>query len=415
MIVRNWMSQGIIPKFPNLSGVVGRWDITNYASLTLSSNKIVTVNDLTGNGNHITQATDSKRFTYNANGGSNNLPYAGTSVGKSLVASISLSQPYTLLYVIKQNTWTDLHCLFHFAASGYNGVYQKNSAFFSGLTKPTVTLASGTSFSSAFINNFTLGEWSLGGFVQNGNDAISVYNKNISQSPYLKLTGTANITQFAVGSPSLTVADFGFHEAVLYNRSLTYNEIYQILTYWAYKYRILETKKNVVTLGDSISSGYSATNIWGYAEQFSEYIGGYLDMNALSGMTSDFVKTQIDAFGKYKDKNAYILLQAGANDGTTGANLSNFEANWRYILTYLIAHGQNRNKIILVSKPPFRDALNAMDNFQLTLLPSLAVEFGVKWVDNITPMTGHPEYYNDTVHPNSAGHTLMFNNIVAVL
>lgn len=63
-ILASAISGNLVPTLPVTANLTGYWDASNSSSVTLSSGKVSQLNDLSGNGRHMVQATGANQPTY---------------------------------------------------------------------------------------------------------------------------------------------------------------------------------------------------------------------------------------------------------------------------------------------------------------------------------------------------------------
>ena len=103
-IIASSLSGHLVPILPITANLTGQWDPSDASSVTLSSGKVSQLNDLSGNGRHMLQATGANQPTYTTAGknGLNTMTFSGS---QYLTPSSTWSQTYaTIFFVVKYDS-----------------------------------------------------------------------------------------------------------------------------------------------------------------------------------------------------------------------------------------------------------------------------------------------------------------------
>jgi lysophospholipase L1-like esterase len=100
-----------------------------------------------------------------------------------------------------------------------------------------------------------------------------------------------------------------------------------------------------------------------------------------------------------------VVILGGTNDvNIPQVNISDVTVNLDAMATMAEASGI---EVVLCRLPP----IGLSDNERLTSvnqeITSLAQSRGLPLVDYFTPLSGHPEFFKDGVHPNALGYAVM--------
>jgi hypothetical protein len=88
-----------IPVLPITANLTGQWDASNASSVTLSSGKVSQLNDLSGNGRNMLQATSADQPTYTTAGknGLNTMTFSGA---QYMTPSATWSQTFATIFIV---------------------------------------------------------------------------------------------------------------------------------------------------------------------------------------------------------------------------------------------------------------------------------------------------------------------------
>jgi acyl-CoA thioesterase-1 len=174
----------------------------------------------------------------------------------------------------------------------------------------------------------------------------------------------------------------------------------------------------VACLGDSI------TNMTGYPEQLQTLLGKNSAVGnfGVNGATVNLNSNNPYFYDlTYRDSRNFlptaVVVMLGTNDARTDnyQKISNFTANYERMLNRTM-HWNSTQQVFLVIPPPIFNntlGLNAtcyVDGV-IPLIRQVASDLGLPLIDVYTPLIGHPEYFPDGVHPNSAGAQIIANTI----
>ena len=91
---------------PTKTNMAGWWDPSVSSSVTLSSGKVSQINDLSGNGRHMVQATSAQQPTYTTAGrnGLNTMTFNGI---ENLSPSGTMSSTYLTMFIVARNLYSN--------------------------------------------------------------------------------------------------------------------------------------------------------------------------------------------------------------------------------------------------------------------------------------------------------------------
>jgi lysophospholipase L1-like esterase len=240
----------------NIPNLAGWWDLTDTASLVLGTGgRVSGLKDRSGNGHDMIYGVSFPVF--HASGGANGLPYMSITNGQEIYSgSISLPQPYTIYYVMRNDAFTNGG----FVLAMDNG----NVSFIQQSLEPAgkaLTMHAGSSFNRN-TNNYHEGTWQLLTLgVDNPNARMQTNNE-----PYIlpEYSFNDNNPGAAPGSligfsPYYMNSSYSVEELLVYDGQPTTADDSLIRDYLVKKYAIPKNKV-AVFFGDSITWGAAATD-----------------------------------------------------------------------------------------------------------------------------------------------------------
>jgi lysophospholipase L1-like esterase len=111
-----------------------------------------------------------------------------------------------------------------------------------------------------------------------------------------------------------------------------------------------------------------------------------------------------------------VIILGGTNDVRTLSRPIEDEVRTASSnIEQMAAIAEQRNlAVVLCGIPPIRGQ-NARVETLNAAIASLAEKHQYRYVDYYAPMTGHPEYFKDGVHPNDHGYMVMQGTLTGVL
>jgi len=324
--------------------------------------------------------------------------YTDSNIGS---ASLSLSQPFSLIFCFTPNSYTSNAQYISLNASGVGlrqhtdlNTYYGNYADIKGYD----------------LSNF-LGQKLIDGYVINGSSSKKMTLGSIKEG---LIPGTASINRVVKGA-----ADFSFHRLLIYNRELSNSELRQLYEYFKTNNLTYEPPiSQLVGFGNSIMQGLSATGNNGF---FSRLVTNYNCQAVNYGasgsqlfLNSNNTRSLVTANKNKFNKRSYLLFETGTND-------TNIDSTWygEYLamIEELIAEGYTANRILLLPPPYHSGAKYTKDQQILTYLNSLSTATGCRVIDilNYTKDNGGDTLMADSVHPNDSGHELISTYIISEL
>jgi len=174
----------------------------------------------------------------------------------------------------------------------------------------------------------------------------------------------------------------------------------------------------VACIGDSITQGY------GYPNKLQALLGANYTVENF-GSSSSTVLLSTDKpyiygveFARAKEFQPDIaVVMLGTNDARTDyfKSVDNFVSDYLILIDELQALKSNP-EIFLVKPPPLFNNCFSLENVNLLegIIPrieQIADEKGLPIIDVYSALENHPEYFQDGVHPNSEGATIIANEL----
>lgn len=393
----------------SISGGVVWIDATDAASITNVSGAASQINDKFGNGNHLEQATAGNRPVIMATGGQNNLPYlqfnSSRTIGK---ASFVLPQPFSVFWVMKQKSYSNVKYILQFgnnygiAQYGGNGprgatgnslsIVATDNYVFSGTLKDKLYNTSYAPYQALFQG--------LDSYI--GMDFINDYIG--ATSP-----GSATTSSITIGG------DVDFHELIIYNRQLTSAEARQVNTYLKNKYA-LSVRDKLVCFGDSITAGFNAGGT-----TFSFPLC-YATLAATELSKDLYVNYGVGGQNLTQNMNMHlprflsglasgqVTINLGQNDSDSA--LPAWKTNYEGYIQQILSVGWNPQNIILQSPAP--TSSGATNSGLNTAVSQLATQYGLKYCNQwqyIKDRVAESYSVGDSIHPDTEGHRHMADNL----
>lgn len=111
-----------------------------------------------------------------------------------------------------------------------------------------------------------------------------------------------------------------------------------------------------------------------------------------------------------------IVIMLGTNDAyLTPQERSNFVKDYKTLIGLFQALSSKPKIFIVIPPPVFNNTLGlngaTLDNKVIPLIKQTANDLGLKLIDVHTPLLGHPEDFQDGIHPNSQGSKIVAKQI----
>jgi lysophospholipase L1-like esterase len=102
-----------------------------------------------------------------------------------------------------------------------------------------------------------------------------------------------------------------------------------------------------------------------------------------------------------------VIIMLGTNDAHTYQNGDNFTEDYEEIIAEYLAL-PSKPRVLIVKPPPIYDNTLELSgtNLEENVIPAIdqvAQELNLTTVDVNSALVGHPEFFQDGVHPNSDG------------
>jgi len=176
--------------------------------------------------------------------------------------------------------------------------------------------------------------------------------------------------------------------------------------------------KTIVFLGDSLTEGYGIAKKQGYVALVEKQLkkNGYVKVKVInasvSGSTSASAVSRLKWFLKAKPD--ILVLALGANDGLRGVNTKVTFENLEK--TILLAKKSKLKVLLLGLRMPPNYGESFTQSFK-KIYYDLAKKHKLAFVPKLLKGVAGVKKYNqvDGIHPNEAGHKVLFKNIYPTL
>lgn len=411
---------------PNMQGW---YDVTDASNVVVSGGNLVTnLKDKSGNGRDMNLNYNAVNYPmYVVSGGANNAAYMQVTNGTDLyTAPVSISQPYTIYYVMKNNTFTNTG--FTFSGGG-------NVVFLGQTTQPvgnTLNVNAGSQFVRSANGYHT--DWQVVTTVFNNNvSKFQINNEPFEISSLNYDPGTAGNTALSlIGfEPYYRNANYSVEELIIYSGVITgYNDSL-VRRYLVEKYSP-PLNDVLFGFGDSITFGAAATNV--DTSSFMAYVvrdsgwqivnNGYPGTAVLTGVGSAPPGHNLEDiytyFQRYNDlSKTRILFAYGTNDAVTDAT---WVTRYKAVIQSFIDMGIPLNHLIVCTMPARAPGgvSGLVGNYITTYNNTVQVanDLGVILYDAITYSNGiytSGWMSGDGIHPTDLGHREYANGLEQVL
>jgi hypothetical protein len=399
---------------PNTIGNLLAWyDASNSANVTHSGGLVTQLNDISGNGRHLT-SSGSLRPTFVGSGGAMGNSYIQFASGKVLdLASISVAQPFTVvMYWRPPATVSNGDHVLRFSADVV-GLY------FVTITYPglpewgCLNLYGGALAVWNLKNQYKPNQWNLVKMV-NGNSA-SDYDLSINLESRQPKT-SSSIGSFTMDRIRLGNSALDFHEMVVYSGRVTEDDLDGLSGYFYNKYSF-NIGTSLIAFGDSITQGVvsGTVNSSPYIFQAQQALGIPIYNHAILG-------TRVRAIGganslevmytkafRYRQPDTRLHFQYGTNDcaddSTSAANITAWKAAYKAVLQDCIDEGFEPSKMYLCTPPNSTFASIIRGNLVRTVdtIRDIATEMNLVLVDFYAATLAAGLDCNDTpdrIHPD---------------
>jgi lysophospholipase L1-like esterase len=327
-----------------------------------------------------------------------------------LASGLTLAQPYTISFVVRQLSFVDGYYLFN-TQSGAYGVSQKR---LSG-ADDTLTIGAGVANQANPQELNKLNQRLFVAFVMDGANSKMIVNGDATN---IANPGTLGLINPSIGRSS-AFGNYDFFNVRVYNKRLTDVEL---LTLWKSEksyYSIPELNRHY-GFGDSIAYGgtygvhsFLTPVVKGIADVYINYAvpGARLRDATYKGLINQYRDKK-----SILDKSKKIFIQLGTNDITASDINAQWNIDFRVIVQEMISDGFTPSNIYLTT-PPYKSTQVAQRNQIKAYYDQMATDFGVHSVDMIAPTLagGGDTLLTDGTHPNAAGVAIMAATLTAAL
>lgn len=384
----------------SVSGLVAWYDVTDAASVTQIAGLVSQLNDKSGNGYHLVQATGGNQPTYTSTGGANNKAHIIFTSGKTLAKTgVTQGLPYTAYVLLRQNSIVDNGLLLNFHSGAANGLAQKTVSSWSPGGGMGIAMESGYAGSSVF--NCYKTDYALFRFTfQSGTGIRQALNK---EPDFFSLVsaGAAGMSDIIIGKDT----SFDFQEMAIYSGDITGQNDFFIRDYFYKKYT-LSNYDNIVFLGDSITAGtgasvstqtaYAPLTAFGKSKNIYNY--------AVSGASiygSTGLQTKLLNANSY-NTNGYVVMLYGTNDTIN----TQWSIDYKYFINQILSFGYSKSKMIIATPNYQTGSASGKVATLPPIIAQIATDTGITACDmwTYTYNNGGASLLNDGTHPNDTGH-----------
>jgi lysophospholipase L1-like esterase len=413
------------------------YDVTDTTNTVTSGGTVTELKDKSGNAYNM--AGSGGGFpTYNSSGGANSLPYMSITNGQEISPATTLStltQPYTIYYVVKQNGFTGGDYIL--------GLDNGNSVFVEQAGKAvgnTITMNAGSTYNRN-ANGYSA-NWQLLTMTFDNDNTIYGTRQQVNNEPFIWAAYTYNdggpgnsvANRIAFG-PYYKNSSYAVEELLVYSGVPSATNDSLVRTYLTNKYNIPK-KKVALFFGDSITWGAESTNNdtssfaaylcrdsswdivnWGYPSSVAVYTSGGSQAAGRNGTNL----YQFPIQSKVDFLNTFLFFCYGTNDRNNVINTDYIDSFKIMIHAYQLAGIPNSH--IFVCTEPARQpggisALAPIDSTMYWTEKNIATTMGVQFYDNITyeASTWSSSYiWKDGIHLTNAGHRAYASGLEAIL
>lgn len=409
------------------------YDLTNPANYTTAGGKLLTVVDLSGQGNNATYTGGAVDFY--ANGGPNNKPYASKLYPN---AGLVKTSPLTIYAIVKTPTLNHGTAIYTYdtAGGGYGLSINKSGSrpyrpflrIYTGVTPYYFDTVNG---SNAQVRT----DWQL----------IKI---QLVDSTHCSIESNDEITQTIFGAPagasiSTTIAKVETlcNELIIFNDRIDAATDLEIRKLLIAKHKIVSPDKMMFAFGDShtnhVMSGTNPGDGFGsYIQRMNDLTGfkiynfagngSVVNINSYPQTITLNLTDYSLKYGKEKFKNMWVQFQYGTNDsavlpsGTPTMTIARKKAAYKACIQSFIDAGFTKSKLIICT-PPYSTGAYVLGNLASirTMVQEIATEMGITLCDfygamvtaglNCGTVTG-----GDNIHGDNAIHLCLYNTLVAI-
>lgn len=426
---------GVLDTFTpaDISGLLAWYDFTDATSLTLSSGRISQANDLSGNGNHVVQATFGNMPDYDATGGGQMSFTAARSADIKKTLGAAVTGNYTLYLLVRKKsseTFVNSAEMFVTNSGTVTGLIEKTSSWGDGLWSGY----DGTNSTNAVVFRSSDYELFRVSFMQGNAVQFHVNDEAPSRTFYTgALPGSfPSINRYHFGRLSALGSDFSIKEAIAVADDANVDTDKAVWNYMRAKHG-LTSKQYVLLIGDSHTfgsqSGSGGTtgnpfyltlgNALGY-RTYNDGINGSKAYDPAAPTDPDDFHTIVDTWmANGNPATGWVVISYGTNDLAADIALSSWKTNFKADIQKFITAGYNPQRIILWT-PPYttNPGYSANVNAAATKIAEIASELGCRLADVRQAMiTAGLDCYTvvggDGIHGNDAIHAVIKTTIQA--
>lgn len=370
----------VVPVYELPAGAILHVDSSIEDSLTIVADKVSQINDLSGNGNHLTQGNATHRPTLVAG----KMSFGSTS---HLSVALALAQPFTIILVVKQKSFIPAAEIYNFGTQ-YQGMWQQ---FASGFNVTGITNNGNPPFPRNGLN-FVEDAFVVLTSVWDGSTSKTFVNNEPADWMKEMPIVSQSETEFILGTEFTNVADIDIAEVVVYNEALSTEEQLNAFGYLIDKHNITKLPY-IAFFGDSKVTLGSPS----YAQQVCTDKGYRMYILSEGGTLMTTLTTKKLWVQNKQTTNCYLSICFGTNDTIDAA----WKTEYKGHIQDIIGYGFPAHRIILIAPYHKLASAPAIRNY----CQEIATELGLLFYDSYTYLDANGGYDNlyDDLHENQDG------------
>ncbi len=400
------------------TGLVAWYDFSDKSSMILGGDGLIAqVNDKSGNGYNLVQATGANKPLLDTSG---RLPFGHFVSGNFIKnTSVSCSQPYTLYLVTRQLSPGSNQRGIVKTGTGYDGINQMNI----GGSAPYdyLGVAAGASFNLQQNSNLWTSYFDIQKFVVNGANTKGGAGKGPYNLTDYTGPGSNAVSRLSIGDDTNPGASFDIYALILLSNEASAADDKNIRNYLAAKYAIPYVDF-IASVGDSGMSAYPVGQYNSWINQTARARNMKVYNHAIAGYTmSGAIGVQDQGLlQSYAPNNSgWLVLCLGANDDYTITTPTAWKATYKAWIQSFITIGWAKAKIVL-SNPWYASSRTWYGGTTglLAITAQIASELGIIFLDlnAYTLANGGDSLLNsDGIHPLQTGQDTMSNLLKTII
>lgn len=408
----------------------------DFSTVTLDgSGNVSQINDKSGRGNNLTQATSGNRPVYQYSGGANNRSYIQMAANKTLSnALVVVTNPCTIFYVTKQTSIADFATILELGTSS-NGIAQRVAGSGAFANFSTTCNVQGTtyepintpySYKPSQYQAFMLIRDSINSDLsQNGEPHLGGYYMGGLCTPgQTAYGGTAPISKVILGSDNVQASQ-NFEELLIFKGKLSQ---FDQNTVWDYLQNNWNTVPNdyITWFGNSITRGANATLPDSNSYSAIVSIEKNKDCYNYGASGTTVYQPNIQAHNNFNEtvnfltnaNNGWFVWEYAENDNVDATDSALWTSISKSLIQKATSIGYNKGKVILCS-PRYNTHDSARSLIVRDCVNRIATQLGVVYFDGYTytQMNGGQSLIDpaDNIHLNNLGHRVWANGLETII